>query len=211
MKKNIKRFFIAIFLIILTCIIFLIAFNGYKEYKFYKNYGSSKATVESKIVGTVSLYSSSIDRPRLERLTGHSWIYLYNTSEENIYLDDFVIKPNNGISIGTTAHPKMPHTGIWFNVEGYNSNYDDNIAITGNLYEEDLEYISTYLKYHDRWDILYNCTTFACEIWNNIYAGKENKFYSLTPKNLYKQIEKSEDYEYNKDYIINGETSYYNQ
>ncbi len=207
MRKFILKFFKILFILAVLYIGALVVTYKVAEYKFFKEYGVSTATEESEKIGLVSIYSSAINYPTPSRLTGHSWIYVLNTSDKDITVGGIVVKPNDGISFGTTSHPKMPHKGIWVNVEKFNSNYADNISITDDFYLEDLEYLNIYLENHNKWNLLYNCTTFAAGAWNSINAGQDVEFSAITPKGLTNQISELDDAVLDGTYTINGEMS----
>ncbi len=191
-----------IFYIILLWCIFTISSALIPEIRFLSTYGSSTATTESTKVGTISLYSSPVFLPSPSRVTGHSWVYIKNTTNEDFKILDYTVRPNEGISFGTTSNPSMQARGIWVNLEGNNSLYTENISITSDFYQEDLEYLETYLINHNKWILLYNCTTFARGVWNNSYAGNYYQFTSSTPIGLYFQLYLTRIAEFNKEYFI---------
>ncbi len=208
-KHKILSFVKLTFILITIYSMVLISSTFLQEYRFINTYGKSTATSDSLKIGEVSLYSSPVATPSLSRITGHSWIYVKNTTSEPFKIFDYEVKPQEGISFGTTGHPKMSATGIWVNLEGYNRNYSDNISITTDFYFEDLEYLETYLTHHNKWTLLYNCTTFACQLWNNLSSGDYYTVHSITPKGLYRDLDNYLDSEgnvlstQNKIYVIN--------
>ncbi len=179
--------------------------NYVYELNFYRQYGKSSVNENSNKIGEITLYTSPVFKPTIKRYVGHSWIYIYNTSETSFFINGNEVKPNEGISMGTTAMPEFKDKGIWFNIEGYNSTYLNNVSITGDFYEEDLEYLNNYLLKHDRWNIFYNCSTFASRVWNGVSAGQEEKVKAFTPRGMYIKIKKIDDYDKNKEYDVNGE------
>ncbi len=200
MKIFIKKTF-QIMLILTLLFVFI---TTSQEFYFHYKYGSSSSTVNSKKIGTISLYSSPVPYPTIDKLTGHSWIYIKNTSDEDFYINGDAVPPNEGISYGTTGHPAMEDIGLWINLEKYNSSYKTNISLTDAFYLEDLKYVETYLDHHDKWDILYNCTTFATLLWNNVQAGRNQKIFAISPKTLYNKINKLDNNYKDKHYTIYG-------
>ncbi len=199
------------FTLVLVIIVFaFINYNLIKEIEFMNTYGRSKATSESEKIGTISLYSSPVRYPTISRVTGHSWIYIYNTSKTAFFINDTYVPPNEGITFGTSSSPSLPKKGIWINVEGYNNylkneyknKYSQNISITADFYEEDLEYLENYLAQHNKWNIIYNCSAFATQIWNNVNAGEDLKIRAFTPLTMYSEIKKTQEYELNKEYTV---------
>lgn len=195
-----------ILLIIVIVILVYFGLDIASQVVFKVNYGSSTATADDEVIGTVYLMASPVRSFAWDRLVGHSWILIENTSDEPFFLADTEVDPGQSISFGTTAMPGMDHRGIWVNVEGYNSNYLDNVATSGDFYDKDLEYLEVYLKHHDRWSLMYTCVSFATGIWNNISAGQGNEYHALFPEGLYRKIKKRDEYILNKDIDV---CSYY--
>ncbi len=199
-----KKFLNKLFKIMLILTLLFVFITTSQEFYFHYKFGSSIATNESKKIGEISLYSSPVPYPTIDKLTGHSWIYIKNTSDDDFYINGDVVPSNQGISFGTTGHPAMDDMGLWVNLEKYNSSYKTNISITDDFYLEDLEYVETYLDHHDKWDILYNCTTFASALWNNVQAGRNQKVFAISPRTLYNKLYKTNNYDINTTYNIYG-------
>lgn len=206
-KKSKKPIKIILITILALCLVFVL-YNILAESLFYMHYGRSMATEDSEVVGTVSIYSSPVPYPVPKRLTGHSWIYIENTSDESFELANSVVEPNDSISFGTTANPVMHYIGIFVNLEGYNSHYLENISDTKPLYYEDIEYINNFLNHHNKWNILYNCSTFACDLWNKLGPDNTQKYHAFWPKQLHKQLQKAGHSTINKEFFINNNYYY---
>ncbi len=203
-ESKFPKLLIILRLIIIT-IILMITIVYLREYIFKIRFGTSRATENSEKIGTVSLYTSPVFNININRITGHSWIYIKNTSDKSFFIGEVEVPKQSSISLGTTAHPKFLPSGIWFNIEGYNTNYHENISITSDFYIEDLVYLQEYIEKHDRWTIFYNCATFATGLWNNLYSGTLYPVKSMTPKSLYKEINKMKESKINYPYEIKGE------
>ncbi len=207
MKFSFKR---VVVLLIAYLFVFL-NINFLIEGTYVLRHGEPVIEADSEKIGTISLYASPVPYPDIKRITGHSWIYIENTSDKSFYIDDVIVPPGEGISLGTTANPKMGHRGVWINVEGYNDHYKDNVSITGDFYPEDLKYVEEYISNHDRWNIVYNCAYFATDIWNNVSAGEGREVHAITPIGLSLKLLKTDGYstdqeievfEYMKPYTI---------
>ncbi len=209
-KQKFKNKFKVIITIVFLGFLTIAIQNVIIETNFYNKYGVSTAKETSEIVGTISIYSSPIKYPTLSRFTGHSWIYIVNNSKKNFEIAGITVPPEKGITFGTTANTSFNHKGIWFNLEGNNSYYVENISLKGDFYKEDLEYLNTYLKNHDKWNIIYNCSVFASEIWNSTYVGQDNNLLALTPIGLYNEIEKKDGYSINEEYSVFDKPMFYN-
>ncbi len=200
-KHIIKR----LFQIVLLFCVFLIIYTLITETWYATKYGTSTATQDSEIIGTISVYSSPIDKFSLTRLTGHSWIYIENTSSSPFTINDIVINPGSGITFGTSGHPDLESDGVWFNIESRNSSYLENVSAKGNFYVEDLEQLEIYLAKHNKWNIIYNCATFASGVWNNTYVGSQSPLHAISPKGLRRQIKDIPNYQINEPFIFNYE------
>lgn len=208
MKKYIKYPLYFITALIITFLI-LLSILFVREKIYLNNYGSVDISQTSDKIGEISIYSSPIKSFTLKRPNGHSWIYIKNTSNEAFTLNGISVSPNSTISMGTTAHYNISPNGIWFNIEGYNESYKDNISITTDFYQKDLDYLETYLEHHNRWTLLYNCTTFVCGIWNNLSSREVLTVHSITPVGLYYKLQKSDIHEFNKPFYIDSDVAHY--
>lgn len=207
MKKILKKILILVFIGALIYINVI----AIEEISFHNNYGSSSATVNSEKIGTLTLFASPISIPTVHDPVGHSWVLIENTSDSPIYVANVEVKPNESISLGTTAMPNMQHKGIWTNVEGYNSYYKNNISISGNFYKEDLDYLNEYLKHHDKWTLAFNCVSFATGIWNNSLAGANEQFHAILPVQLYIEMLDSDNYVLDYDFSVSKKPAPYNE
>ncbi len=197
LKSNLKIKRIALLLV--AYLFIFININLFVEAFYVETHNTPVITDSSQKIGTISLYASPVVLPKPTRITGHSWIYIKNTSDNSFYIDDVIVPPGEGISMGTTANPKMGHRGIWINVEGYNEHYKENVSISGDFYEEDLIYIEDYLEEHDKWNIIYNCAFFSTEIWNNVSAGQGHEIRSITPVGLSLKLLNEENHRINSE------------
>ncbi len=197
-KKIMKR----LFQIVLIYFILLLAYTLILETSYNIKYDNSTATENSEIIGTISIYASPIDKITKSRYVGHAWVYIENTSDEPFTINGIVVEPNKGITMGTTQHPTIETSGIWFNIESFNSGYLENVSLTANFYQEDLESLETYLSKHNRWNVFYNCATFASGVWNNSYEGRQTPVFAITPKGLRRDISKIDGYAEDKPFIF---------
>lgn len=193
-KSIVKRIFITI----LVLFFFYGVFRIGSEVKFNienKYVPTQYSEDADNSVGTLSIYSRAFGPPVIWRFLGHSWVYIYNDSEEPFTISDYEVPPNTGITLGTTSMPTMEHRGIWYNLESHNlTNYGTNVGITAPINKEDIHYINTYLLEHDKWSIFYNCSNFTSDLWNKTSAGYYNKVKTGTPLILENSIKSKDDY-----------------
>lgn len=177
----------------------ILIFALYFSYDIIEEYRFDKAfpyvpIASTDNVATLTIYTRPFGAPILWRFTGHSWLYIYNTSDEPLYISDVMIPSNTGMTLGTTAMPYMPHKGVWYNMESHNTvDYVINSGYSMDINSADIDYINTYLLYHDKWSLYYNCSTFAGDLWNSTSAGAV-PFKMGTPLRLKSSIEKTDDY-----------------
>ncbi len=201
--KLLRKLLKWIFLLILIYCIGLIVYTVTTEASYYRTYGKSNATQDSEVIGTISLYTSPIDKFSTTRLNGHSWIYIENTSNAPFTLNGIVVEVNQGITFGTSGHPDLKPSGIWFNIESFNSSYLENVSIEGTFYAEDLEQLEIYLSKHSKWNILYNCATFTSGVWNSTYEGAQTPIFAISPKGLRFDIKKLDNHKVNEPFKLN--------
>ncbi len=206
-KKILKWIFISILIYCIGLITYTIVTETYYSSK----YGVSTATSDSEVIGTIALYTSPIDKLSPTRFNGHSWIYIKNTSDSPFTINGLTVDVNKGITFGTSGHPDLAPSGIWFNIESFNSSYLENVSIEGNFYKEDLEQLEIYLSKHNKWNILYNCATFTSGVWSSTYEGIKTPVFAISPKGLKRDIKKLDNHKVNEPFILNENVSPYTQ
>jgi hypothetical protein len=145
---------------------------------------------------------------------GHAFLSIENISEEDIVVYNYTIPAGETVSIGTWCLSN--HFGIWFNIESnYIDNcnkYDGRYSITTGISLEDIETIDDFMKDHDKWGALRNCSYFALSLWNEIAEDSEyiaeKPIY--TPKYLEEEISKFDTHEINRAINTSNVCSYYN-
>ncbi len=141
------------------------------------NAEASEAPNEDEIAATVSLCSCIYVWP----ISGHTWIYVHNCSDEEIEVGLYDVPVGQGVSIGAFSFSVADGWGIYYNLEAYRENRDSNSAnhwsITKELTKSELEGLSDALKsYPNVWSFGMNCATFAFSIWN---SASGDHFFSL--------------------------------
>ncbi len=122
---------------------------------------------DNEIVATFSLMSCMYFYP----VSGHTWLYVENISDEPIQVGLYTVPVGEGVSVGCFAFTSRDGWGIYYNLEAYreymNDNYDDHWSITKTLTRKELEKVSddiaNYLNY---WGFYFNCAYFSFSIWN---------------------------------------------
>ena len=145
---------------------------------------------------------------------GHSFIGIQNISDEDIYIYNYKISPNESISIGTWSI--WEHWGVWFNVESnyisIHNKYDGRLSITTGINNNDLEKLTKYIEDEDKWTLLGNCSYFALNMWNCVSEESEYIDTPLiySPNYVTKHITQFENHEINRPLETSEIISYYN-
>lgn len=121
----------------------------------------------------------------------HSFITVKNISSSNILVGGLSgIAPNRTISVGTWGN-KNEHTGIWYNLEAKfiaSGGYSGRVSHSMYLTQTQLDSVNSYIRNHDSWSYLNNCSSFAVGLWNSISSDKYTAGSPNTPQNLYNSI-----------------------
>lgn len=123
---------------------------------------------EDDIVATVSVCSCIYFWP----ISGHTWIYVHNLSDEPIKVGLYEVPVGQGVSVGAFSFSVYDGWGLYYNLEAYrenrDNNSDDHWTITKELTAGELEDLSNDIaNYTNYWDFYFNCAFFAFSIWNS--------------------------------------------
>lgn len=100
---------------------------------------------------------------------GHAWIYIENTAECDLKVGCYDLKPDCGVSMGTFLLSRSDGGGLYYNVEAYCANkwgLKNKSWLKTELTKKQLVKVSDRIKQWNYWDLYFNCTFFAAEIWN---------------------------------------------
>ena len=130
---------------------------------------SAEADAGKEIVARASLFAATYFFP----VAGHNWIYVENLSDEPITVGLYEVPVGQGVSVGAFSFSVGDGWGIYYNLEAYRENKDNNIddcySITIDLNKSELEHLSNSVRnYPNMWEMfIFNCTFFAFAIWND--------------------------------------------
>lgn len=202
-----KRYFIVIFLIMF----FSIFFYACDDDRF-RSLG-----VDVSDVALLSIVSDNGkgDSNLILRNFGHAFLVVDNIGNTPIIIGDREISPLDSITIGLWNIKE--HFGIWYNIESnyiseYNK-YPNRVLVTIGIDLEDIESINNEIQTCDKWNPLFNCSTFATKIWNLVAEDSEkiNDKLLLSPNYLVNEIIKFKDYKRKKEIITDKNISYYGE
>ena len=126
-------------------------------------------TDENEIVAKVSLFSAMYVFP----VSSHCWIYVENLTDSPMTVGIYEVPVGQGVSVGVFSFSVNDGWGIYYNLEAFRENRNDNIdgcwSITLDFTQSELEKLSNSIKnYPNMWELfIFNCTFFALSIWNH--------------------------------------------
>ncbi len=132
--------------------------------------GFAKERTENndEIVASFSIMSCMYFWP----VSGHTWLYIENLSDEPIQVGLYTVPVGEGVSIGSFAFTSRDGWGLYYNLEAFRENRDNNSgnhwSITQLLNTEQLQQLSDDIAgYVNYWDFYFNCAFFTFSIWNS--------------------------------------------
>ena len=128
-------------------------------------------------VATISLCSNIYVWP----ISGHTWIYVHNNSDEPIQVGHYEVPVGQGVSVGAFSFSVDDGWGLYYNIEAYKENgknrMDSVCSISEDLDAEELATLSEKLKnYPNYWGFVANCATFSFSMGNSVTG---DHFFSL--------------------------------
>lgn len=109
-------------------------------------------------------------------ISGHTWIYVENLSDEPIQVGLYEVPVGEGVSIGSFCFTAYDGAGIYYNLEAYrenkNDNQDSHYSISKELNRDELKALSDDIAgYVNYWDLYFNCAFFSFSTWNAATKG----------------------------------------
>lgn len=171
---------------------------------------ASAAEPKATTVGVLTIFSSSGGGSSSFSKSGHAFLSFKNTSAQQIKIGGLNVNSGHEITFGTwgskpaeyTIEPDIKwHKGIWYDLEAYLINYDndlsDRVSLSINITMDDVQNINLIISICDYWSLKENCSSFALAIWNyiapnnlDLSAGSPN-----TPTSLSKNIKNKSGYQ----------------
>ena len=120
-------------------------------------------------VATVSLGSCIYVWP----VSGHTWIYVENLTQETLQVGAYELPAGQGVSIGCFSFTVKDGWGLYYNVEAHRENkhdrFDTHWTKTKTVNRAELEELSrNLLNFPNTWNPVINCSTFAFSMWNSV-------------------------------------------
>lgn len=120
-------------------------------------------------IATISLCSNIYVWP----ISGHTWIYVHNNSDEPIQVGLWEVLPDQGVSIGAFSFSVDDGWGLYYNIEAYKENFKNRMgnvrSISEDMDSDELEALNKALdNYPNMWSFGVNCATFSFTMWNSV-------------------------------------------
>ncbi len=122
----------------------------------------------NEVVATLSVCSCVYFFP----VVGHTWIYVDNLTDRDQQVGLYTVPANQGVSVGSFSFSVSDGWGLYYNLEAYRENRDNNSGdhwtITKELTADELKELSdSLIDYPNFWSFYFNCAFFAFSIWNS--------------------------------------------
>lgn len=121
------------------------------------------------MVATLSICSAIYVWP----VSGHTWIYVHNESDEPIQVGHYTVPVGQGVSVGAFSFSVNDGWGIYYNIEAYKENTKNRMdkvwSKSVKINADELETLHNKLiNYPNYWGFGGNCATFAFSMWNSV-------------------------------------------
>ena len=95
-------------------------------------FAQTETETAEETVATISLCSNIYVWP----VSGHTWIYVHNNSDEPIQVGHYEVLPDQGMSVGAFSFSVDDGWGLYYNMECYKENEKDRAHKVRSVSEE---------------------------------------------------------------------------
>ena len=149
-------------------------------------------------VGTLTIFSSNDGGSSSWNLSGHAFLAFENTSSSDITVGGLTVASGEEITFGTWGNQDAHH-GIWYNLESYlinnQNDYANRASLSMSVTQDDVDEINTIIANNDTWALLNNCSSFAVRVWNQVSSITLSAGSPNTPTSLRANIRSKSGYE----------------
>lgn len=168
MKKTVKRF-ISIFMALVILAIPCVSAFAQTEEPVTEEVVTEEVSNGDEAVATISLCTAIYVWP----ISGHTWIYVHNNSDEPIQVGHYEVLPDEGVSVGVFSFSVNDGWGLYYNIEAYKENTKNRMDKVWSISEDiDADQVAELseklINYPNYWGFGGNCATFAFSIWNSV-------------------------------------------
>ena len=163
---------------------------------------NTSSTSATTVVAELTIYSCSNSTTSSFNTSGHSYISIKNIGTSDIQIGLLTgISPGKMMSVGTWG-TKKEHRGVWYNLEAYlyetANELTNSVSLSMQLTSSQLTTVNNYIKKHDAWSELNNCSCFSSNLWNSVSLFKVDAGIPNTPDALKNSIKRKSKYSYGK-------------
>ncbi|MBQ8503863.1 MAG: hypothetical protein IJ491_06275 [Clostridia bacterium] len=96
----------------------------------------------------------------------HIFLYFENLTDETIRVGRYDLAAYDEVSVGCVGTEGPRGGGVYYNLETVLDHYSNQLALSTELDEGELEDVTDAIKNYNRWDPIFNCYYFAAKGWN---------------------------------------------
>ena len=106
----------------------------------------------------------------------HAWISIKNTSSADLSVLGFSLKPGSELYLGTYGNLSNGN-GLYWSHEPYaathqGETYTGRVSLTQDISSSQLTTLANWVKAHNLWTLIGNCSWFAASAWDTVAATK---------------------------------------
>lgn len=119
-----------------------------------------------------------VSRPKLDGsndssgASGHSFLIIKNVGVSTIKIGHMSVAVGDSITVGT-FNTRENHTGIWYNLEGYQGSKGTSYGLTCGLTGAQVTTVTNTINAHNEWSVIKNCSYFAKTVWNSVNSSSK--------------------------------------
>lgn len=103
---------------------------------------------------------------------GHSFLIIKNVGVSTIKIGHMSVAVGDSITVGT-FNTRENHTGIWYNLEGYQGSKGTSYGLTCGLTGAQVTTVTNTINAHNEWSVTKNCSYFAKTVWNSVNSSSK--------------------------------------
>ena len=138
----------------------------------------------------MSVYAISTGTASALNVSGHAWISVKNTSSTNLTVLGFSLKPGSELYLGTYGNLPLGN-GLYWSREPYaatnlGESFAGRASLTQDVSSSQLTTLTSWVKTHNLWTLINNCSWFAAAAWNTVAVNKVSAGWLIPTPSLLK-------------------------
>ena len=124
----------------------------------------------------MTVYATSTGSSSALNTSGHAWISIKNTSSADLSVLGFSLKPGSELYLGTYGNLSNGN-GLYWSHEPYaathqGETYTGRVSLTQDISSSQLTTVTNWVKAHNLWTLIGNCSWFAASAWDTVAVNK---------------------------------------